>query len=716
MEPESYSPQLPLVETRGGLSIPALDDVSPFATPLRKLLGEHLERPLSHARSASPQEAQAMSEIYARIALACGSWLLEQISGNNSHELFDSTLEHAQRLFDAATCEDVIIQSVSSQIQAAIPRQSSADFMDIVDDLQSKPSASKISAMRIASSFESLDLDAPARQSTPLSAQSGITQVLSKAKLQQVLEQQGFKDVHLCVDFNRLWDAIGKEGVDLRTFHAVLRHLKLHLLCGSLPRVAAGGQDSLAIPEQVPELPEETGFIGVLDWCPRKIDDCYWHRPARPLDMFLTHRKPMMKMRWVHCVNVGRTTILRLAVKYQLHPLPVEDMIQLQQQSVPIVRKYNDNFFIIIPILRLTSESRQNLKSYREWRNARRRSRSLTDEEPAAESASENHVEAPQVEQCRIAIFAAGPPSYDTVISVMTEWKVSRLHADQSEGAPQEGEADESPARVAVRPVEEGSLPLPSTAASSRQARQRCAPRRYLADSIAGPSVDRVLAQHSTDVFEDVVRQIQRDYSMLRAGNSSWLLWRLLDVTVDELTPILSAYRAQLRWFSGLITSQEAEVSKDVEKRLLRSKVELDWLQRKVRPMIKVIKHLIRDKAIDPDVTRYLEDIEDHLNTFLEEVSRIIGVCNSLRDEMNSYRDRQQQKVLYVLTLVTTIVMPTHLLTGIFGMNWIDENGKPVVPGLGIMEEKRGYWLFWGTSMSLTIVIYFMFSRVLKWI
>ena len=60
--------------------------------------------------------------------------------------------------------------------------------------------------------------------------------------------------------------------------------------------------------------------------------------------MFLTHRKPHMKMRWVsvseslcssfynvagkvrtevHCARVERPTILRLAVKYQLHPLPV---------------------------------------------------------------------------------------------------------------------------------------------------------------------------------------------------------------------------------------------------------------------------------------------------------------------------------------------------------------------------------------------------------
>ena len=138
-------------------------------------------------------------------------------------------------------------------------------------------------------------------------------------------------------------------------------------------------------------------------------------------------------------------------------------------------------------------------------------------------------------------------------------------------------------------------------------------------------------------------------------------------------------------------------------------------------------------------------------------------------------------QVLYVLTLVTTLIMPTHLLTGIFGMNWQDaaprlistpspscspvpsgsvgsagpvgpvgpigpvggaEDGKPVVPGLGVMEESRGYYLFWGCpaaalarsripgsslqvwpnserpglAFSLTTLIWLTFSRILKWI
>jgi len=377
------------------------------------------------------------------------------------------------------------------------------------------------------------------------------------------------------------------------------------------------------------------------------------------MDMFLTHRKPHMKMRWVHCARVERPTILRLAVKYQLHPLPVEDTIQLEQQSVPIVRKYNDNFFVVIPLLRLTEEAKRKLSQYKEHRTRRN----------FEDLKLEDLIDVPQVEQCRFAAFAAGPPHYDTVISFMTEWKVSKLHADnyESEGqtsgrstsaSPEERGGQLSPGR----PLMETPLPIPIPTPGGGV--QSAMPLRL-------PSA-RQDSGEEQDFFAGVVRQIQRDYSMLRSGNSSWVLWRLLDVTVDELSPILSAYRAQLRWFSSLITREEARVSKDVEKRLLRSKVELDWLQRKVRPMVKVVKHIIKDKAIDPDVTRYLEDIEDHLNTFLEEVSRIMGVCHSLRDEVNSYRDRQQQKVLYVLTLVTTLIMPTHLLTGIFGMNWQD--------------------------------------------
>lgn len=645
------------------MSSACLDIENLLDPELKKRLGEPLEQPLRAARPQSPSEAKLMSELYARIALECGKPLLKDVWGANCHERFDASLENATRVF-ASVAHD------TQDLLRMHERQATAE-MD---------------------AFAMSQIQRP----RSLSITSDDAYMINLDQMRKALEQQGFEHLEQCREFQQLWDAIGKEGLDLQSFHAVLRHLKLHLLCGSLDW-------SSAATGQVADLPEEKGFLGFIDWCPRRIEDHYFKKLPRPMDMFLTHRKPHMKMRWVHCARVERPTILRLAVKYQLHPLPVEDTIQLEQQSVPIVRKYNDNFFIVIPLLRLTEEAKRKLSIYKEYRT-RRASDDLK---------LEDLIDIPQVEQCRFAAFTAGPPHYDTVISFMTEWKVSKLHADNYDNEGQSANrsaaspgADEMGQGSPGRPLMETPLPMPvptpgGGVVSSIQLRL--------------PSA-RQDSGEEQDFFAGVVRQIQRDYSMLRSGNSSWVLWRLLDVTVDELSPILSAYRAQLRWFSSLITREEARVSKDVEKRLLRSKVELDWLQRKVRPMIKVLKHIIRDKAFDPNVTRYLEDIEDHLNTFLEEVSRIMGVCHSLRDEVNSYRDRQQQKVLYVLTLVTTLLMPTHLLTGIFGMNWQDEEGKPVVPGLGVMEESRGYYLFWGLSVGLTTLIWLTFSRVLKWI
>jgi len=648
----------------GSSTGPCLDIENLLDPELKKRLGEPLERPLRAARPQSPHEAQLMSELYARIAQKCGKPLLDEVAGPNSHERFDASLENATRVFEAIVTEELAQQDAT--FSKDVQRIGTVDdFMESTDINQPRPLGRSIST----------------------TSSDHMLMVMDKVQLRKALEQQGFQELENSLEFHQLWDAINNNGsLDLKSFHAVLRHLKLYLLCGGMRWTSA------ATGTVAPQLPEESGFIGFIDWNQRRIDEFYFRRPDRPMDFFLTHRKAQMKMRWVHCARVGRPTILRLAVKYQLHPLPVEDLIQLEQQSVPLVRKYNEKFFVVIPLLRLTSEAKRKLSQYRELR-----SRRISD----VQAEAEDIFTAPELEHCRFACFAAGPPHYDTVISFMTEWKKCQLHgeSEHAETGRVRSSSDDAPGRTQM-----DLSPLP-----------------LLSPSMPSPSMtlgeaERQETGDEQDFFAGVVRQIQRDYSMLRAGNASWILWRLVDVTIDELSPILSAYRAQLRWFSSLITTQEARVSKDVEKRLLRSKVELDWVQRKVRPILKVLKHLIKDKAIDPDVTRYLEDVEDHLNLFLEEVSRIIGVCNSLRDEVNSYRDRQQQKVLYVLTLVTTLVMPTHLLTGIFGMNWQDEAGQPVVPGFGVMAEKRGYYLFWGTSITFTFVIWTTFRRILKWI
>ena len=44
------------------------------------------------------------------------------------------------------------------------------------------------------------------------------------------------------------------------------------------------------------------------------------------------------------------------------------------------------------------------------------------------------------------------------------------------------------------------------------------------------------------------------------------------------------------------------------------------------------------------------------------------------------------------------------------------EEGRPVVPGFGFLSEDRGYLLFWGLGLTVTILIYSYFRVCLGWL
>eukprot|EP00931_Biecheleriopsis_adriatica_P022053 TRINITY_DN14272_c0_g2_i1.p1 TRINITY_DN14272_c0_g2~~TRINITY_DN14272_c0_g2_i1.p1 ORF type:complete len:515 (-),score=78.81 TRINITY_DN14272_c0_g2_i1:68-1417(-) len=449
-----------------------------------------------------------------------------------------------------------------------------------------------------------------------------------------------------------------------------------------------------------------------------------------------------MRMRWVHCASVSKVTVLRLAVKYQLHPLPVEDTIQLQQHAVPTVRRYGQNYFIIIPLMRLTKDSRMLFEKFRlqthvQPQNAEGpgylRKGTATQVHPEGDididMTSACEVE---VEQARLALFVSGPPKFDTVISVQTKWV---LHQPEDSVPDRHTPATHSwSARVCcttcLSPLKQfcslitrlcfpgrTSSEIPDRSAKySRDFATMNGQQELVFDDMDDNLDVDEYDDDATQAFDSVAKEIQKDFSALRSGNSSWLMWRLVDVCVDEMNPILNAFRARLQWYAAHIAKRRATANNDVEKKLLWTKVELDWLQRKARPMVRVIKHLIHDKSIDQDVTRYLEDVEDHLETFIEEISRSINVCDSLRDQVRAFRDREEQGVVYILALVTTLFVPLQLLTGMYGMNFVDNEGKPVVPGFGRLDADRGYVLFWGLGTAICLAIFLSFRYILRWV
>ena len=122
----------------------------------------------------------------------------------------------------------------------------------------------------------------------------------------------------------------------------------------------------------------------------------------------------------------------------------------------------------------------------------------------------------------------------------------------------------------------------------------------------------------------------------------------------------------------------------------------------------RVIRHLIDDRNIGTEVTHYLEDVEDHLLRTLEELTSYASECASLKDEYNAYLDRRANEILYVLTLVTTLVVPGQLMTSYFGMNFEDEEGlgDPL-----LRMGSTGLGIFWCILFGATFTVIYIMHR-----
>lgn len=63
----------------------------------------------------------------------------------------------------------------------------------------------------------------------------------------------------------------------------------------------------------------------------------------------------------------------------------------------------------------------------------------------------------------------------------------------------------------------------------------------------------------------------------------------------------------------------------------------------------------------------------------------------------------QMNRVLYVLTLATTVIIPTQLLSGLYGMNFEE------MPEL---HWKYSYAAFWAVLLLLTYLVYVIIRRM----
>lgn len=218
-----------------------------------------------------------------------------------------------------------------------------------------------------------------------------------------------------------------------------------------------------------------------------------------------------------------------------------------------------------------------------------------------------------------------------------------------------------------------------------------------------------VVSVHLDDVpainaFHDLCRRDER----LTSRGPDWLLHGLLDALVDEYLPIVDAVDDEI---DGLEERMLARRDTRVLEQILLAKRNTLRLRRATIPQREIMNRLSRGEyssLISAEAAVYYRDVYDHL-------VRIEYLVESLRDLADgalqlylSVVSNRLNEVMKLLTAAATIFLPLTLISGIYGMNF-SQNQVPA------FNSTWGFAVVVGSMITIAVAMMAYF-RWREWI
>ncbi|MCM3705943.1 MULTISPECIES: magnesium/cobalt transporter CorA [Cytobacillus] len=175
------------------------------------------------------------------------------------------------------------------------------------------------------------------------------------------------------------------------------------------------------------------------------------------------------------------------------------------------------------------------------------------------------------------------------------------------------------------------------------------------------------------------------------------VMYHIIDKIVDNYFPIVYQLEDRL---SLIEDNPNDETMEELLEKLFDIRHHLLQIRYTVIPMRDLIYRVINSHRLKGVKERYeyFADIHDHLLKLTEMIDGNRELTNDIRDSYLSINSHQTNRVMRVLTVITTIFMPLTFIAGIYGMNF--EN----------MPE-----LSWKYGYFETLLLMFMIAMGMFW-
>lgn len=211
--------------------------------------------------------------------------------------------------------------------------------------------------------------------------------------------------------------------------------------------------------------------------------------------------------------------------------------------------------------------------------------------------------------------------------------------------------------------------------------------------------------ENESDLFDFVRQRIQAGKGKIRHRGSDYLAYAIVDVIVDNYFLVMEEIESVIEGLEEtLIEDEDANIKSEIHS----LKKELLSLRKSVSPLREAISRFSKSESqfIEEHNRIFIRDLYDHTIQIMDMVESYRDMLNGLQDLFLTEVSFRMNKVMQLLTLISTIFIPLSFLAGLYGMNFAN------MPEL---HYQNGYYVLLAVMAVLAIGLLWYFKRK-KWI
>jgi magnesium transporter len=211
--------------------------------------------------------------------------------------------------------------------------------------------------------------------------------------------------------------------------------------------------------------------------------------------------------------------------------------------------------------------------------------------------------------------------------------------------------------------------------------------------------------EHPGDNFDGIRKRIRNNGGRIRRMRADYLAYVLADAVVDEYFTILDALGDELEDIE-----EHAADARDTDfiTGIQRIRQQLFTLRKSIWPLRDSVSHIIHSDSefFSDDLDPFLKDLHDHCLQASETVESYRELIAGVMDVNLSTASNGMNKIMKVLTIISTIFIPLTFIAGVYGMNFQSmpelswRYGYPAIMGVMILTAggmlvffKRRRWI-----------------------